>query len=679
MSALDVQKYRTLQRSIETCVELLRTEWREGLTGEFARQAGVLLRNAMYLSPDQPTSFQLAGIETRIEEYQAWSADERRQKLPEIANDLKRLHRSVRTSDPPPGRKQASRPTRSQQTKRERQCSLSDPVTVLPRVGDGVARKLQKLGISSVGDVLRFTPRRHIDYSKTLPIRSAMMNPADQDITIRGRVSDVTPFSGPPARVTIKLTDETGAIRITWFNPYISKQIRPGDSIAVSGTLDRGFNAPSMTGPEWEKLDGAGLSTGRLTPVYPLTQGVAQKTLRNVTRAALDATVRTTEEYLPDHVLHDQDLLDIRQAYDQVHYPHDDGQLKRARYRLAFDDLYLLQLGLLKFKEQRQSRPGIPMTLDGGEIDRFKRILPFRLTGGQESALVEVLSDLQHPTPMTRLLQGDVGSGKTVVAAAAALTAIANHYQAAVMAPTEILAEQHAMSFDRLYADLPDADRPTTALLTGSTKKRDRSAILEKVASGDINLLIGTHALIQDGVDFQKLGLAITDEQHRFGVRQRAELSVAEHQAQPHVLSMTATPIPRTLSMILSGDLDVSVIDELPAGRVPIETIRYAHGDRTDAYRLVRREIESGRQAFVIRPLVEESDSIVARAAVAEAERLQKDVFSRPPCSGPSWANEREGKGSHHGVVSPERIRYPGFDVRGRSGNRYSQREHHDD
>jgi ATP-dependent DNA helicase RecG len=303
------------------------------------------------------------------------------------------------------------------------------------------------------------------------------------------------------------------------------------------------------------------------------------------------------------------------------------GELELAQRRLAFDNLLLLQLGFVRRRQARKAFGGIPLPTDPTLVARFVAGLPFRLTDDQQTALGEILADLDQPRPMTRLLQGDVGSGKTVVAAAAGLVAVAHGAQVAVMAPTEILAEQHFHNFRGLYSHLGDEDRPEVALLTGSTRAGERRRVRAAVAAAEIDVLVGTHALIQEGVEFARLALAVVDEQHRFGVRQRAELPGRGVGAQPHQLAMSATPIPRTLNMVLNGDLDVSVIAELPPGRVPIETRRYLGEEREAAYALVREEIGKGRQAFVICPLVEESEAIEAKAAVAEAERLRRDVF----------------------------------------------------
>lgn len=624
-----------LPGSLDGARELLRLEWRDNFSGQYARRAIRAVKHAQTLASGVELALALARIEARLDAYLALPEMSRIDALKEIGtsvNDLRASHLLTRELEqqrenvagagtnrppaPPVGQKLVAR-----------QLPMNAGVSGLPRVGPAVAKKLEKLGIATVGDLLRATPRRHIDYSKTLSIRDASGFNQRGDVTIRGTVRDVSPFTGPPPRVTVRLADSTGILRVTWFNPYIAKQVHAGEEIAVSGVLDFGYGTPSMTSPEWELIGPTTLSTGRLTPVYNLTQGVAQKTLRSLTRAALDATKTTVVDPVPDWIRQDNGLMPLAAAFEEVHYPRSEPNLAQAMKRLAFDDLLLLQLGMVRVKQKRQSARGIPMAIDRGLLTRFFDSLPFELTGGQQQALGEVISDLELDKPMVRLLQGDVGSGKTVVAAAAALCSMATQHQVAILAPTEILAEQHFESFQSLFSAFDAGERPSIALLTGSSGKRVRNEVLTGLETGEIDVLIGTHALIQKGVEFRNLGLLVVDEQHRFGVRQRSHLPSTVNGPQPHVLSMTATPIPRTLNMVLNGDTDVSVIDELPKGRIPIETRRYMPAGRAAAYDLVRSEISVGRQAFVICPLVDESESTDAKAATTEAERLQTFVF----------------------------------------------------
>jgi len=635
---------------VERALEWLRREWRAGCSGQMAYKTAVACVGRLReLAATHQAAAGLAAVEERLAGYRALAPDQRREALTRAAAELNalkphltpapalaygKLDSAIAPSRVGAPRRSMPAPRPDDRPPAPKQLALDAPVTELPRVGPAVAKKLKTLGIEQVGDLLRLNPRRHIDYSRTVQIGAALGAVPGSEVTVRGEVIDLREHRGPGAgRVVAKLADATGWVRVTWFNLYVAKQLAVGDEIAVSGKLEAGFGALSFTSPEWEKLAGDGarpLSTGRLTPVYPLTQGLAQKTLRGLTRAALDATVATVADHLPDAVrlpADEPELLPLRRAYEGVHYPEALAELELAQRRLAFDDLFLLQLGLVRRKRRRQSVDGIPFAIDGALLRRFEQRLPFRLTGAQERALTEIVDDLRQPKPMQRLLQGDVGSGKTVVAAAAMLVAKANGCQAALMAPTEILAEQHYHNLRGLYAALDPDDRPRVELFTGSTKGRERRRILAAAAGGEVDILVGTHALIQEGVAIPKLGLAVVDEQHRFGVRQRSTLPDKASGAQPHQLAMTATPIPRTLNMVLNGDVEVSVIAERPPGRVPIETRRYLGAEREAAYDLVRQEVDKGHQVFVICPLVEASEASEAKAAVDEAQRLQQEVF----------------------------------------------------
>ena len=376
-------------------------------------------------------------------------------------------------------------------------------------------------------------------------------------------------------------------------------------------------------------------SVGLVGLVYGLTEGISQKTLRAHVAQAVVGAVDQVEEWLPEEVRtrlgagEDGPLPTLSAALREIHLPSSLPELERAQRRLAFDQLLLLQVGQVRRKQERQAHGGIPLRVDRALLGRFRASLPYTLTGAQDRALGEILADLEAERPMSRLLQGDVGAGKTVVAAAAMVVARANGRQSAMMAPTEILAEQHFHNLRGLFSGLPDEDRPTVALLTGSTKAKARRETLAAAAAGEVDVLVGTHALIQEGVALPRLGFSVVDEQHRFGVRQRATLPVQGEgdDVLPHQLSMTATPIPRTLNMVLNGDLDVSIVDELPPGREPIETQRFVGSQREEAYALVREQVRAGRQVFVICPLVEASEAIEAKAAVEEAERLRREVF----------------------------------------------------
>ncbi len=567
----------------------------------------------------------------------------RRQRVEQLATSLKAVQPFFGLAEKGPeigklnstlGEGRAGRPASPRQPRPSppvQPLPVDAPITRLPRVGPKVAEKLEKLNIETIEDALRLIPRRHIDYSNLAKIGNPLG--LHGDVTIGGEVIEIDERRGTGRpRVNARISDGTGTMRIVWFNTFVAKQIVPGERIYVSGRVQGGYSGLEMVSPEWEKADGPNLSTGRLIPVYPATQGVAQKSLRAMTRSALDATRARLVDWLAEaKPFIDPELWDrlpaLDLAYEHLHYPNSLDEFTIARHRLSFENLLLLQIGLIKRKQHRKASPGQPLDIDGAAIHEFREVLPFTLTRAQDNAIAEIISDLRRPEPMSRLLQGDVGSGKTVVAAIAALIARGTGKQTAIMAPTELLAEQHFRSFTGLYADLPEERRPSVAMLTGSTRASARRALKEPLATGAIDILVGTHALIQGDVEFHGLALAIIDEQHRFGVRQRASLAAKAGGVAPHVLAMTATPIPRTLNLVLAGDLDVSIIDELPPGRIPIETRRFVGNERGDAYRIVHDQITAGHQAFVICPLVEESDLIDARSAVDEAVRLQRDVF----------------------------------------------------
>ncbi len=502
--------------------------------------------------------------------------------------------------------------------------SLDDPVTVLPGVGEGRARQLAALGVQTVEDLLYLLPRRYKDYTRVQTIASVLFH---REYTVKGTVSTVEQERTRTGKVMVsaEIADPTGRIRVIWFNPYIARQLRPGMSIAISGRVEQQRGALCFRNPEWEPLDDELLHTGRVVPIYPLTKNLYQKQVRNLTRAALTAALPLIEDPLPAEVRRRYGLLPLATALERMHYPVSEEEQQQARTRLAFDEFLVLQIGLVRRKVEWQTQAGHAFTGNERLLALFEECLPYQLTAAQSRALGEIMGDMVRRRPMSRLLQGDVGSGKTVVGAAVALVAIAEGFQAALLAPTEILAEQHFRNLFNLYAVLPEPERPRLALLTGSTAGRERAAIDEGLRERAIDLLIGTHAILEERVEFDRLGLAIIDEQHRFGVIQRAMLRDKGY--NPDVLVMTATPIPRSLALVMHGDLDVSIIDELPPGRQPIETQWIESDQRREAYRFLRRQIEAGRQAFIIYPLVEESEAIDAKAATVEFERLSREVF----------------------------------------------------
>ncbi|MFQ5577171.1 MAG: ATP-dependent DNA helicase RecG, partial [Anaerolineae bacterium] len=426
--------------------------------------------------------------------------------------------------------------------------------------------------------------------------------------------------------ITTILSDGTGTIEATWFNqPWLEKRLAPGKQIVLSGRVNQYLGRLVFQSPDWEFLDKTLIHTGRLVPVYPLTGGLTARWMRNLQKKTVDYWTQRLPDHLPARVKEKLNLLPLDEATRQIHFPDSWETLEAARRRLAFDELLLIQLGVLRQRQVWKARQSLPVTIDRQIIDAFTGALPFELTGAQRKTLDEILADMAQPSPMSRLLQGDVGSGKTVVALAAMLVAIANNGQAAILAPPEILAEQHFHSIRTLLETTGQRHKINLQLLTGSTKTADRQPILSGLAGGDVQLLVGTHAIIQQDVTMQNLRLAVVDEQHRFGVEQRGLLR--QKGVNPHMLVMSATPIPRTLALTLYGDLDLSIIDEMPAGREPVKTRWLSPVERERAYSFVRSQVQKGRQAFIICPLVEESDKIEAKSAVEEHRRLQQNIF----------------------------------------------------
>ncbi|MEM9448599.1 MAG: ATP-dependent DNA helicase RecG [Cyanobacteria bacterium P01_E01_bin.6] len=516
--------------------------------------------------------------------------------------------------------------------------TLDQAITYLPGIGPKNSERLAKLGLFTVRDVLFYYPRDHIDYAKQVKIRDLV---AGETVTIMGTVRRCTCFSSPRNRkltiFELVLKDSSGQLKISRFYPGPRYQNRgwqaqrrnmypPGAIVAASGLVKKNKYGLTLDDPQIEVIDHAGgsidsMKVGRVVPVYPLTEGVAADVVRKAVVAALPATAQLVDP-LPKEVLDTYGLINIYEAIAHIHFPPESESLATARRRLIFDEFFFLQLGLLRRRsQQQQQQTSAVLAPTGHLIDQFYDILPFALTGAQQRVVNDILTNLQKNVPMNRLVQGDVGSGKTVVAVVAILAAIQSGYQAAFMAPTEVLAEQHYRKlvewFNLLH--LP------VELLTGSTKAAKRRQILAELETGELPLLVGTHALIEDPVQFQQLGLVAIDEQHRFGVKQRARLQ--QKGDNPHVLTMTATPIPRTLALTMHGDLDVSQIDELPPGRKPIQTTTLTSRDRTHAYDLMRREIAQGRQIYVVLPLVDESEKLDLKSAIEEYRRLQETVF----------------------------------------------------
>lgn len=505
--------------------------------------------------------------------------------------------------------------------------SLDLPVATLKGVNLRIAARFAKLGVVTIRDLLYFFPRHHIDYSRRSRIADLEPGVKQTIVAEVWRASETKSRRGMRSTEAI-VGDETGTVKVIWFNqPYLAKRLSTGTRIALSGEVSIFRDQKVFQSPEYEFLQPRDLiHTGRLVPVYPLTQGLYLRQVRQVVKDALDLYLPHIEDFLPEGVKAGAGLMGLAEAIYQAHYPDNELSKDAARRRLAFDELFLIQLSMLSRKRGwREAGQGISLNAKPECLVRFLNSLPFQLTSAQRRVLDEILSDLAQDKPMSRLLQGEVGSGKTVVATAAMLLAVASDCQVALMAPTEILAEQHFGNICRLLGDHNAGSRfkIVVGLLTGGSRAKGK--LYQRIAAGEIDILIGTHALIQKKVEFHRLGLVVVDEQHRFGVMQRAELR--QKGTSPHMLVMSATPIPRTLALTLYGDLDISLIDELPPGRREIKTRWLSPQQRQNGYEFVRKQIARGRQAFIICPLIEESENIEARAATTEYERLSQEVF----------------------------------------------------
>jgi ATP-dependent DNA helicase RecG len=514
--------------------------------------------------------------------------------------------------------------------------SLESEVQYLKGVGPKLAPMLHKLGLKTVRDVLFYLPRRYDDRRNLPPL--SQVRPGDA-VTVHGRVVDfharATSKRGMVV-MTAVVSDRTGSIKLVWFNqPWIRKKLEHyrGEILAFGKVTERDWNL-EMSAPDFELLeeDGAGEDFARIVPVYPLSEGSPQWLVRKAATSALDGYLGLVEDPLPPRILQDQQLRAIKWALRQIHQPESEEHRAEARKRLVFDEFFFMQVALALRKKEAGQEAGIAFAIGALQVagaehptpiwEEIHRMLPFDLTGAQRRVIGEIFRDMERPHPMNRLVQGDVGSGKTAVAAAAMLAAVRCGYQAALMAPTEILAEQHYANLHRLFETLGiDVE-----LLVGKQTPTQKKKAVERTQSGKAHIAVGTHALIQEGVEFKSLGLVVIDEQHRFGVLQRAALR-EKGLGNPDVLVMTATPIPRTLTMTMYGDLDLSVIDEMPPGRKPIKTHWKRPFERDPVYEAVAKLVAEGRQAYFVCPMVSESEKMLAQAAEELHERLSTKVF----------------------------------------------------
>jgi len=512
---------------------------------------------------------------------------------------------------------------------------LLTPIQYVKGVGPRLGKLFEKKGILTVEDALYFLPRCYEDRSNLKKISELK---AGRKETGLGEVllSGVAFYQSRKRRVFETMVgDGSGTITLKWFHgneKYLRERFKKGRQLIFSGEV-RWFNYQrEIHHPDVEIVDGDVekdyLNFKRIVPIYSETEGLYQRTLRRLMKAVLDGYADELSSPIPREIVERQDLIDFAEAFRRVHFPPEGEPIEAlnlqrsdAHRRIIFDEFFFMELGMALKKRGVALETGISFKTDGVLVQNLLNLLSFRLTSAQERALAEIKEDLERPHPMNRLIQGDVGSGKTVVALLSCLEVIECGYQAAIMAPTEVLAEQHFLNLHRWVEPLG----VKVALLTSSVKGSEREDLYRRIRSGDIQLVIGTHAMIQEAVEFSRLGLAIIDEQHKFGVVQRGLLK--KKGGNPDVLVMTATPIPRTLAMTIYGDLDVSLIDEMPPGRVPVETRVFPEPARAKVYRIVEEEVKKDRQAFIVYPLVEESEKLDLRDATRMAEHLQKEVF----------------------------------------------------
>ena len=505
--------------------------------------------------------------------------------------------------------------------------ALNAELTVLQGVGPRHAETLAQLGMKTLGDMLYYFPRRYEDYSQLKPIKSLFYGDV---VTVLGTIQSVhsRPIRGGKSSIIeVVISDTTGSLRLSYFNqPWLANRFKQGDAIAVSGKVDQYLGRLVMNSPDWEPVEVENLHTARIVPIYSLTEKITQKWLRGIMNQVVSHWAPAVVDALPEKIKLAARLVSLSEALMQAHFPVSQDRLKAARERLGFDEIFYLQMGVLRQKRDWKSAEARRFAVPTEWLDARTASLPFALTSAQKKSLEEIRADLNSGKPMNRLVQGDVGSGKTVVAALAASIVINGGAQAAIMAPTSILAEQHFRNFTSLLAGEGGiVQENEIRLLIGSTPDIRKEEIRQGLLNGSVKMVIGTHAVIEEDVLFKDLQFIVIDEQHRFGVEQRKELR--SKGTNPHLLVMTATPIPRSLALTVFGDLDISVIDEMPVGRQPVSTHVLRPQERERAFTLIRGQIRDGRQAFIVYPLIDESEKIEARAAVDDFETLSKEIF----------------------------------------------------
>ncbi len=496
---------------------------------------------------------------------------------------------------------------------------LSDPITLLKGIGPSKAKLFENLNIFTLGDLICHFPRGYEDRTRLVTIDKLEV---DQPACFKAMVMN-TPRTSHIRKgldlTKVQIADHTARLNVTFFNnKYAAQNLVYGKEYVFYGAVSGDFIGYSMTNPVFEALEAQPVTTRRVLPIYPLTAGLTNAAMLKAVRQAL-AVCDVPEEILPESVRSHYGILPAQRAYRAIHEPASMAEAELAKRRLIFEEFFIFSAGLSLIRASRSEKKTEPF--ENLDLREFLNALPFTLTGAQKGAIDEILADFRSGAPMNRLVQGDVGSGKTMVAAAAIYCAAKNGVQSALMAPTEILAEQHFASLNKLFAPMG----LRLALLTGSLTPRQKREIREKIAAGEVDLAVGTHALLSDATEFARLGLVVADEQHRFGVAQRASLSAKGR--DPHLLVMSATPIPRTLALLMYGDLEVSIVGELPPGREPVDTFLVNESYRPRINAFIRKQVAQGHQCFVVCPAVEENEELGVKAATAWAETLQQTVF----------------------------------------------------
>lgn len=583
-----------------------------------------LAKEALTLPLKQPLKLMFQDLASQFNQFDFLDTDLKKRRIEESLTVISRIQKDIGDSDL----------TVHDRATFDEAKRLSTPIQFIKGVGPRMSEILSRKGINTVGDALYFLPRKYEDRRRMKKISEIIPNTIE---TVKGTILmlDVVPYKRGRKRIfEMAVGDGSGTLIAKWFQfneRYMRKRFKKGQQVILSGEVGRYLSQKEVHHPEIEIIESGedeNWEFKQIIPIYSETEGLYQKTVRRIMKRVVDEYSQVVIDGIPEEMCKRNHLMSLPEAVRKAHLPDLDDNFKvlnegksPAHCRLIFDEFFFLELGLALRKKGVILEKGITHCISSTYTNKLKSILPFKLTAAQERVVLEIMDDLSKPYPMNRLLQGDVGSGKTIVALIASLVVIENGYQAAFMAPTEILAEQHYSTILPLAEELG----LKVVLLTSSIKRSKKNIIYQEIAEGKVHIIIGTHALIQETVQFHKLGLAIIDEQHRFGVMQRGMLK--KKGMNPDVLVMTATPIPRTLGLTVYGDLDISIIDQMPPGRLPVRTKLYHEREREKVYQKIRQEVEKAKQVFIVYPLVEESEKLDLMNATQMAEHLQKDVF----------------------------------------------------